>query len=291
MIRNFIFSRAEKQYIKYKNKGWKKFKIKNKELISLYKDKEAEIDQLVKNVRYWHGTGRFQYKKQGESKYEGVSKNETLDLLQKIISDGGLKPHYDPWGGKYIKTPYSISLANQWGYGKMYAYYHSFEDDKLQYEIAPIDFWYKLIMRIQLTENYFKFALGFFIWYALSDSLKKQGKVWLSTFRSDTDKKWPFWKILTAQSDINDNYSVLFAIKGEVNVVEIPKIMRFLETRTDEHIEFNQISFVAVPLSKVEVTKRLFSKNSLTIKIIPLELIEIYMRRYSIKQIMTQSYV
>ncbi|MCA9361697.1 hypothetical protein KC845_04050 [Candidatus Kaiserbacteria bacterium] len=290
MVRNLIFKIFSKSFHRIKNESWVGFSNKQPELIQEYESKKSEIDSLVKKTRYWHGTGRYQYQKSGKSKYEGVSNKETFDVLEKILNEHGLKPHYDPWAEKYVKTPYSISLANQWGYGKMYAHYHLDENKKLSYEIAPITFWFRVIIWIQLTENYFKFALGFFILYAFSSSLQNQGKVWLSTFRSDTNKKWPYWKILTAQSDIKDNYSILFGIKDDLETLEIPKILRFLETRTDKLIDFDKITFVAVPAINVGETEVVFKNYNIKVEIFSLELLEIYMRQYSLKEIMTQSY-
>ncbi len=290
MIRELIFKIAEPHFSKYKKEKFDEFVTNNPELISEYEEFKGELGKLICQTTYWHGTGRYQYLKRGDSKYEGVPNKETYDVLSKIITEGGLKPHYDPWAEKYIKTPYSISLANNWGYGRMYAHYHMDESKKLLYEIAPINFWYRIIIWIQLTEHYFKFALGFFIWYTFSDSLQRQGKVWLSSFRSDINKKWPFWKILTAQSDISGNYPILFAIKSGLKTLEIPKILRFLETRTDQTISFNQLAFIAVPYQNTKDVQKLFLEITHEVEIFPLEFIELYMRQYSLKQIMDQSY-
>ena len=286
-----MFKSLSVDYEKYRSNGIEDFKLKHEEIFSEFKDQEKLISQLLHQTRYWHGTGRYQYAKQGESKYAGVNHYETLDVLNKIILEKGLKPHYDPWVGKFTTTSYSLSVANQWGYGKMYAHYHQDETTDLQYEIAPIKFWYKTLIRIQLTENYFKFALGFFIVYIFSNALQKQGRVWLSTFRSDTHKKWQFWEIMTTKSDIKGNYGILFAIKDCFQPIKIPRIMQFLESRTDSQIFLKDISFMAVPYNKVVETEQIIRVANVDIVVIPLEFLELYMRRYSFTEIMTQSYL
>lgn len=290
MFRKLILWRRNKEFQTFKDAGFSEFAARHSSFINEYEAEEERIDTLVKETKYWHGTGRYQYAKQGTSKYAGVSKKITFDVLAEIIHEGGLKPHYDPWAERYVKTPHSISLANQWGYGKMYAHYHLDENASLQYEIAPISFWYRVIIWIQLTEHYCKFALGFLIWYTFSDALQKQGKVWLSAFRSDTEKRWPFWKILTAQSDIPHNYSILFGVKDCLTPLAIPKILRFMETRTDTLIAFGDITFVAVPYANVREMKQILIERGVPVPVLSLEFLEIYMRQYSLKEIMTQSY-
>ncbi len=290
-IRQLVFISLNKEYEKYRSQDINDFKTKHSEVYAEFLKNESIISELLGVTKYWHGTGRYHYVKNGESKYSGVNHLETFDVLDKIILENGLKPHYDPWVGKFTTTSYSLSVANQWGYGKMYAHFHQDEATNLLYEIAHIKFWYKTIMRIQLTENYFKFALGFLILYTFSNVLQKQGKVWLSTFRSDTHKKWPFWEILTTKSDIKGNYGILFAIRDCFKPLKLPKILQFLETRTASPVTINDINFIAVPYSNVKETKNRIRAMNLDLPIIPLEFLELYMRRYSLKEIMTQSYL
>ena len=200
-FRNHIIKRNSQKFNDFKVSSYIELEKHNPKLIEDFKAFEDTIHRLVLLTKYWHGTGRYQYQTNGTSKYEGVDHKNIFDVLQTIISQNGLVPRYDPWFEKYVHTPYSISLANQWCYGKMYAHYHLDASTKLAYEIAPISFWYHVLIWIQLTENYCKFMFGFLIVYTFSNALQKQGKTWMSTFRSDIDKKWPFWKILTAQSE------------------------------------------------------------------------------------------
>ena len=290
-IRHMVFASLNKEYERYRSRDINDFKTKHPEMYAEFLDNESTITDLLSKTKYWHGTGRYQYTKQGESKYDGVNHQETFDVFNTIIEAGGLKPHYDPWVGKFTTTTQSLSVANQWGYGKMYAHYHQDETTDLLYEIAPIKFWYKAMMRIQLTENYFKFTLGFLIVYTFSNVMQKQGKIWLSTFRSDTDKKWPFWEILTTKSDIKDNYGILFAIKNCFESIKLPKLLQFLEARTKTPIELEDINFIAVPYNKVSETKARLRTSNLDTPVLPLEFLELYMRRYSLTEIMTQSYL
>ncbi len=286
-IRRFVFQTLNKEYEIYRNGSVEKLQNISPDFISQYQEQEPLLTELLAQSRYWHGTGRFQYVKKGESKYEGVSHHETFDVLKVILQDQGLKPHYDPWVGKFTTTSYSLSVANQWGYGKMYAHYHQDEETSLLFEIAPIDFWFKAMLRIQLTENYFKFIFVFFIVYIFSNALQKQGKVWLSTFRSDTNKKWPYWKIMTTKSDIKGNYGILFAIRDGIETIKLPKLLQFFETRTAELVGLDKINFVAVPYENVTETKEIVRSVAPQIPVIPLEFLELYMRRFTLEEIMT----
>jgi hypothetical protein len=284
-FRNYIIKRNSQRFNIYKTTSYRELEEKNPSLFADFKVAESNIHQLVSKTKYWHGTGLYQYETAGSSKYEGVIHTNIYPVLETIISQNALIPRYDPWFEKYLHTPHSISVANQWCYGKMYAHYHLDESTKLEYEISPITFWYHVLIWIQLTEHYCKFMFGFLIVYTFSNVLQKQGKTWMSTFRSDVNKKWPFWKILTAQSDIKGNYSVLFGIKDEIKTIEMIPIARFLETRTDEAIPFSKCLFIAVPHKNVLATKELLEKYNATLTVIPLEYLELYMRRYSLQQI------
>ena len=101
------------------------------ELLAEYETQSTEIHDLVMRTKYWHGTGRLQYKTNGESKYDGVEHQETFDVLDSVATVSGIVPHYDPWFEKYINKSHTTSVANQWCYGKMYGYYHLYEKDSL----------------------------------------------------------------------------------------------------------------------------------------------------------------
>lgn len=284
IVRDGIIKWHEPTFKGYKKSSIEKLKEQNPALLKSYQEYEG-INRLLGDVQYWHGTGRFQYSKLGMSKYDGASKTETVDILEKIISDGGLYPQYDPWFERYVKTPYSLSLANQWFYGKMYSHYHQDEKTDLAYEIAPISFWFKVFISVQFTERWGKIIPAFVILYLFSNKLQNQAKKWLSTFRSDTDKKWPFWKILTSKSDIKNNYPILFAVKKDVKTFPIMKLARFFEVRTPNPVRFNDVAFISVPINQVEETRKILSLNKIDTTVVPLEYLELYMTKYSLKQI------
>jgi len=242
-FRGLIIKKYHKQFKLLLTDSLEGLKRNNPELLAEYEDQAQTIHKLVMQTKYWHGTGRFQYKTSGNSKYDGVRHSETFDVLEDVVKEGGLAPHYDPWFEKYVHVARTTSVANQWCYGKMYGHYHLYEEDSLLFEIAPAKFWYRVMIWIQMTENYCKTMFGFLILYTFSNALQNQGKIWMSTFRSDINKKWPFWKILTTQSDIKDNYSILFGIKDELKIIKIMTLAVFLESRTSEEIKFEKDYF------------------------------------------------
>jgi hypothetical protein len=290
LLRNRIIRRNTKRFDVYKKKSLAEVQVTHPKLYADFLEHKESLKALLLGAKYWHGTGRYQYVHQGDSKYEGVLHNNTKDVLKELCAQGGLQPHYDPWFEKYVHTPMSISLANQWCYGKMYAHYHLDEKKSLQYEIAPVSFWYHVFIWIQLTEHYCKFMFGFLILYTFSSALQKQGKRWMATYRSDLDKKWPFWKILTAQSDINSNYGLLFAITDDIATIPIMKIGRFFETRTIELIPFSKMQFVGVPYENVIETEAVLAQHKVLLPVVPLEFIELFMADFTLHDLEYQSY-
>jgi hypothetical protein len=289
-FRKIIIRLNNYTFANYKNTSYIGLEIKNPKLIAEYKIYEQELIDLLSQTKYWHGTGLYQYQITGESKYNGVNHTKILNVLETILSNKALVPNYDPWFEKYIHSSKSISLANQWFYGKMYAHYHLNENDSLQYEIAPINFWYKMFIWIQLTEHYCKSIFGYLILYIFSPSLQKQGRVWMSTFRSDVDKNWPPWKILTAKSDIPNNFSILFGIKDEIETIKVMPYASLFETRTTKPMPLSKCTFVAVPYTNIEYTKKLLIKQNINLKIIPLEYLELQMSKNTLYQIITNDY-
>src|SRR5215217_2222156 len=91
---------------------------KSRKLIADYLSKQPDLknnydryldtlNKIYKEAYYWHGTGIYQYKSTGNSKYESVFSKETINVLENIFKEGYLKPHYDPWvktKGEYSKS-------------------------------------------------------------------------------------------------------------------------------------------------------------------------------------------
>jgi hypothetical protein len=115
-IRHLVFASLDKEYDEYRSSDITDFKTKQPEVYAAFLKNESLISELLKQTRYWHGTGRYQYTKHGDSKYAGVDRSAAFDVLHAIIDATGLKPHYDPWVGKFTTTTQSLSVANQWGY-------------------------------------------------------------------------------------------------------------------------------------------------------------------------------
>jgi hypothetical protein len=69
------------------------------------------------------------------------------------------------------------------------------------------------------------------------------------------------------------------------------KLATFLESRTDEKISFDKINFTAVPHKNVAETQEFFKSKGTEIVVVPLEFIELYMTKYSLREIVTQDYL
>jgi|GEM_PF-5078250 len=285
ILRNRIIRRNERKFKEYVEDRlsqvdttaiWYEEYIQHKEMLT----------KLLSSTCYWHGSGRYQYAFSGEHKYTGVGNEETKDILAEVLAQGGLKPKYDPWMEKRIHVSYTLSLANQWFYGRMYSHNYQWEQMPLQFEVAPVYFWYNLVIWFHVTEYYCKSLVRFIPHYVLSPSLKKQAVAWTSSFRSDSfTKKWKPRELLTTKSDIENNYGVLFGISSDIRAIPLMNEARFLESRTTDSIEFNNIKFMAVPYTNLVETLELFHQYSVDCHVIALEWLEVYMAELSFKDI------
>ena len=97
MFKNFIEIIIDLLAILVSKKYNYNFKQDKLRLITLYQSHYELIKDLYKDAYYWHGTGRFHYKHKGSSKYDAGFSDELIDVLKSIISNDGLKPHYDFW--------------------------------------------------------------------------------------------------------------------------------------------------------------------------------------------------
>lgn len=112
----------------------------------------AQIDDLLANTEYFHGTGQWHYKLQGDSKYEGVDPYEAVDNLPSFM-ERGLHPRQDLFAENFVgfDVP-SISLSERRMYSRVYADCFMPEGQKLDYEYGPRAFWWEYFLTKMLLD-------------------------------------------------------------------------------------------------------------------------------------------
>jgi hypothetical protein len=167
-LENFVLKKAEDALRPYRRKA----ELLKKTFESKYQSYLPCIEKLYGKAAYWHGTGRYHYSYQGESRYESVSAGGLLDVLDSIIQHDGLTPHQDPWidsGGK------TISLGTVRMHSRLFARIHLYETDSLPYELGSLRYWSQLYSTLFLLwactnlKNGRQFAKSFFRWSSFKD--------------------------------------------------------------------------------------------------------------------------
>lgn len=268
----------EKYIVWYAEKKLKRFNVSESsfpkaEGVTSYDAMRPQIAKLYEQAAYWHGTGRFQYLPKGKSKYEGVSHAQLHDVLESIISFGGLMPHYDPWilvNGVHQNT---TSLTSLRMYGRLYAGFHQHEGMPLGYEYGDAAFWYYYLISIAFLSRNLWYVLLAAVRMHFSPGVRVGAGQWMHTVRKDLAEK-PIMPLFfyRLRSDISANYGILFAIRGEaVNVVHYNAFIERVEARTTKPILLDHITHLEVPLRNVAETKALLKKHGVMLPVIPIE--------------------
>ncbi len=235
---------------------------------------------------YWHGTGRYHYSYEGESRYESVNGDELLDVLDSIIRHDGLTPHHDPWidsGGN------TVSLGTVRMHSRLFARAHIYEHDVLLYELGSTKFWVRLY-------------LCFLLAWLLAD-LRSCQQILRTIFRRSSYRNFQTWasalrkpqgkrvvrikdlieaKILN--SDIKGNYPILIGIaKGTLEVMDTIPLTHRVEVRSLNAVTVKDFTHVEVPLAKVEETKVFLESEGVLLPVLPMEFVDIYLKDTPLK--------
>lgn len=202
---------------------------------------EGAYDTAIKQVYYWHGTGRLQYQKDGS----------VVDILQKILQQDGLKPFNDVFDVKHGGMV-SISLARQRMYARIYADMHAYKGVKLTERYGSPRFWaYYFIMAINLHAIK---ELG--LWSRKSRHEQEavwraQGKkLWtVKVTKKDGESVGLFFNL---GSDIQGNYPILIGLKkAHYDILETSSYVARYECRVGSVIPISYITHIEAPYSKL----------------------------------------
>lgn len=224
---------------------------------------DEKVKQVFGTTKYWHGTGRYQYK-------EG----KRVDVLDFIVKHRALIPQYD---GLDLTGPMnSLSFAKSRMYARAYADMHG-KGSREQNRYGSSTFWA------------WTFAGDIYI------ELIKETKLWrrrnrqLSRkhFREGGAHDWPSKvsttnipvpEIFNRGSDIEGNYPVLFGIRDKAfEPVPTSRALAIHEMRSHLPLSLTEdVTHIEVPESAVAEVSSLFQQNGLSIPILAIEDCERY---------------
>jgi hypothetical protein len=283
ILESLILRQAEKKLQPYRLKG-ETFKKKTPEYASYL----PKIKHCLGRSNYWHGTGRYHYQYQGESRYGSVNADGLLDVLDSIIQHNGLTPHQDPWidsGGK------TVSLGTVRMHSWLFARIHLYEHDALLYELGNVPFWTRLYMRLLLLwlfTNLRSFAQ--FFKSLFRRSTYKDLQAWVGAIRKPQNGRvislWNFVNGESPDSDIKRNYPILFGVaKGTLQVINTIPLTHAVEVRSLQSITLRDFTHIEVPLAKVKETEDLLKSRDVPLPVLPMELVDLYLSDKPVKEL------
>lgn len=243
-------------------------------LSTAYRRYLPDIKKAYGEAYYWHGTGRFHYHVNGESKYHSEITHEIDDVLVSIIKSKGLLPKYDFW--TKIR---SISFTKNRIYARAYAEFHQDENTPISYVFGSTNFWFWILATKQLWTGSIVANIRNVIKNFGNKDFKKDFCKWASYVQSDKRKQlvsmFTFYKL---RSSISDNYGLIFGVKKEhIKEIRYHSLIERFESRCDHLVGFDKMTHLEVPLKNLEETLAILRKNRIKLPVLPIELCEIYL--------------
>ncbi len=283
-LEKLILNKAEKKLLPYRLQA--DF-VKNK-FGQEYSSHLPLLKKYYGKVTYWHGTGRYHYQHAKNSRYDEKSSSVISDILQSVVKDKGLRPHFDPWitvEGSYIKT---VSVTHCRMHARLYADTHRYEKDSIRYEFGSTKCWLFLLIKLvsfSILRHPTKSARDF-VKILFSKSSIEKGQTWVQAVRKEfVIKPWRFWEAFEAKSDILENYPILLGIKDEIKTLCVSPFMDKFEARTDHEIKFENFTHIEVPFDKIGEVEAFLLSEKISLPVIPIEFGEIYCSQFSLKDL------
>jgi len=263
------------------NQEWNR-KVIPASLLDQYKELSPQIEDCYKNATHWHGTGRYHYDTDGQSKYDVVNTDELIDVFERILTENGLKVHDDPWvkvNGRYAS---SISTTEWRMYARIYAELHEANGEHIEITYAK---------RKQIINYFFYYTLLSTPLFALYKGVvaafdktryATKGQDWVKTINNTVRSKGnAFTDLLKimgeCESTIDNNYGILVGIDGtDIGQAKINPIIGMFETRFTGNITLERITHFEVPLANISTIKDLLKKHKVSKPVFPIELCEIF---------------
>ena len=275
-LENLILKKTEAVLQAYRRKA----KAIKKTCESEYQSYFPYIKEYCERATYWHGTGRYHYQYQGATRYENVSVDGLLDVLNSIIEQGGLTPHYDPWidsGGK------TVSLGTVRMHSRLFARIHLYEHDALLYELGNVPCWVHLYTRLLLLWLFTDLgSCKQFIKSLFRRSFYKDLQSWVGAIRKPKNGRvislWHFVNGESPDSDIRGNYPILFGIaRGTLEVIDTIPLTHRVEVRSLRPVKLEDFTHMEVPLARIKETEEFLKIKGISLAVLPIEFVDIYL--------------
>ena len=261
--------------IKNKTQNKAILELRNQLLNNLPNFSENELEEYknsIINVKFWHGTGGFEYSSGGN----------ITPIFDNILKNG-LKTQQDYYLIIYSKklSMKSISLVNKRIIARCYADNHNFKNPKT-FRFGDSIFW---IVR-HYTKMYV-LAYTIFAPRSLMNILN-----WRKKNKINSKKSWSgkvnktcknTWESFEKYSDIRENFPVIIGIKNLNKTAKLPKIFSETEIRSLENIPLKDIIHIEIPLEKYNELSNKIRKYNQKVKIFPIELGELFEYKNSSK--------
>jgi hypothetical protein len=249
------------------------------------------IEKYYAQDLYWHGTGRYHYQYDMNSREEEADHENIFDVLESIIDQKAILAHQDlflNFDNQGVKT---ISLTSCRMYARCYAEIHQYELDSLRYEYGTILFWISVIVPMQLVAVLRNSSIRTYTPHIrkIIGNIKGFRKIrgWISTLRKDSQgKKFSLFGIDKLRSDIIGNHGVLLAFKKKaVETVPFDKGMERFEARVQGDISIESLSHIEVPIANLGEVKEFLESKKVMIPVIPIEFGERYCNKFSLNDL------
>ena len=250
------------------------------ELADQYQKYAPQIATLYTETTHWHGTGRYHYKHQEESRYEEVCTDTVTDILSSILKSNCLRPHIDPWidsGGE------TVSLATTRMHARAFARIHATDEDSLLYELGSVKYWlrlYFILLFVWFISNLRRHLT--FIKSLFRSSFSKDVQNWASAIRKPHKNKvvsiFDIFKGDIPTSDIDGNYPILIGIAtNSQELINTIPLTSKVEERSLQPITIDMFTHLEVPLQMVAKTEDILKEHNVSLPIIPMEFGDIYL--------------
>ena len=254
--------------IKNKTQNKAILELRNQLLNILPNFSENELEEYknsIINVKFWHGTGGFEYNSTGD----------ITPIFDNILKNG-LKTQQDNYLIIYSRklSMKSISLVTKRIIARCYADNHNFKDPKT-FRFGDSIFW--------IVRHYTKMYVLAYTIFALRSLMNILN--WRKKNKINSKKSWSgkvnktcknTWESFEKYSDIRENFPVILGIKKLNKIAKLPKIFSETEIRSLEDIPFEDIIHIEIPLEKYNELSNKIRKYNQKVKIFPIELGELF---------------
>lgn len=252
-----------------------------------YDKRKPEIESLYSQAAYWHGTGRRQYRG-----------GQVVDVLERLVSDGGLVPQKDPFDTK-SGVGQTVSLSDRRMYSGGYAKMNLAIGENLGYEYMSSEFWGIFLhntIRVAMGNNKLETTVraARVLWAHLKErknpaylfKIAQSARSWASKVTRQPYNE-PMSKVFTVHSDISGNYPILIGVKdGAFKPTQTAEFISLYETRSTTPIPFSDFTHIEVPQAHVQETQDyLNQKGANNVPVLAMELGEIHSSQFSPAQL------